>query len=88
MDSLDVVDLLRQAILEMMILSAPVLLVGMVVGLLIGLVQALTQIQEQSLSFVPKLLAMLVTLGFCLPWLLGRMVDYSQELFLAIPGNL
>lgn len=85
MDPLDAIDLGRDAILMILLISAPVLLVGMAVGLLIGLLQALTQIQDQTVSFVPKIVAMVVALGFCLPWLIQRMMEYSQDLIHNIP---
>ena len=84
----DAIDLGRQALVMMMLLSAPVLVAGLVVGLLIGLVQALTQIQEQSVAFVPKLVAMVVTLSLALPWLVSRMVEYSRALWENIPDQL
>ncbi len=65
----------------------PVLLAGMAVGLLIGLLQALTQIQEQTVAFVPKLIAMVLVLSLALPWLIARMVQYSHELIAGIPGR-
>jgi len=84
----DVIDLVRTAILETLILSAPVLIAAMVVGLAIGLLQALTQVQEQTVSFVPKLVATVAAMTLALPWLLTRFVDYVQELYRGIPGTL
>ena len=88
MNPQDAVDLGRDAILTTLLISAPVLVVGIVVGLLIGLAQALTQIQDQTVSFIPKILAMVAVLGFCLPWMLQRMAEYSQELISNIPKML
>ena len=88
MDPYEAVDLGRQAILEMLIISAPVLLAGMVVGLVVGLLQALTQIQEQTVAFVPKIVAMVLALSLTLPWLITRMVEYSQDLIREIPNRL
>ena len=68
--------------------AAPVLIAGMTVGLLIGLFQALTQIQEQTIAFVPKIVAMIMTLSIALPWLVGQMVQYARELIENIPNNL
>ncbi|REJ70285.1 MAG: flagellar biosynthetic protein FliQ [Planctomycetota bacterium] len=82
------IDLGREAIMTMLKISAPVLIAGMAVGLLIGLLQALTQIQEQTISFVPKIIAMVLVLSFTLPWLIEEMVRYSQELISHIPDNL
>lgn len=84
----DVVDLARNAILITLLLSAPALVAGLVVGLLVGLLQALTQVQEQTVAFVPKLLAMFLVLAVSLPWLLSQMSDYVVDLFNNIPGSL
>ena len=84
----DAVDLGRQAIIITLLISAPVLLAGLVVGLLVGLLQALTQVQEQTVAFVPKLLAMFLVLAVSLPWLLSQMSDYVVDLFNNIPGSL
>ena len=59
--------------------------VSALIGLLIGLVQALTQVQDQTISFVPKIAAMTLALGVCLPWIIQYLVDYSQELITNIP---
>jgi flagellar biosynthetic protein FliQ len=64
-----------------------VLLAGLLIGLLIGLMQALTQIQEQTVVFVPKLVAMFVMLALTLPWLISQMVHYSTNLISEIPGR-
>jgi len=88
MDPQDAIDLGRDALLVATLIAAPVLISGMVVGLLVGLIQALTQIQEQTVAFVPKLLAMVVALGLTLPWVLTRLVEYSRELILNIPNSL
>ena len=74
------IDLGREAMSMALLVSAPVLLVGIGVGLLIGLLQALTQIQDQTLSFVPKILAMLTAFAIGLPRLIQRMVEYSLSL--------
>jgi flagellar biosynthetic protein FliQ len=82
------VDLARDAMVIATLIAAPVLVAGTVVGLIIGLLQALTQIQEQTVAFVPKLLAMIVTLGLSLPWILMRMIEYSQHLISNIPNQM
>ncbi|HBG15135.1 MAG TPA: flagellar biosynthetic protein FliQ, partial [Firmicutes bacterium] len=61
--------------------SAPALIIGMVVGLVISIFQATTQIQEQTLSFIPKILAIFFTLILCGPWMLRVLVDFTTELF-------
>ena len=72
--------------LEMtMLLAAPLLLVALAVGLLVGVFQAATQINEMTLSFIPKLIGMAVTLVIAGPWMLKIMVSYTRELFESIP---
>ena len=88
MNPQDAITLTQEAMLTALILSAPLLLVGMAVGLLIGLAQALTQVQDQTVSFVPKIVAMVAALIFCLPWLIQRMVEYSEVLFTNIPKTI
>jgi len=85
MNPQDAVDLTREAIVISLLISSPLLLVGMATGLILGLLQALTQIQDQTVSFVPKLMAMVAALAFCLPWLVQKMLEYSHDLFSNIP---
>ena len=87
MDPQEVIDIGREAIWNMLLIGSPVLVAGMVVGLLIGLLQALTQIQEQTVAFVPKLVAMILVLSLTLPWLITRMMQYSSDLIAGIPGR-
>lgn len=79
----DVVALVRQALEVTVLLSAPLLIAALVVGVLISLVQAVTQIQEQTLSFVPKFLTIVVVLLLMLPWAIDLMTRYVTELFLS-----
>ena len=73
-------DLGREALLLVLIVASPVMLIGMTVGLLVSLFQSMTQLQEQTLSFVPKILAM-VGIGVMLtPWLAGRLLEYAQRM--------
>jgi len=88
MNPQDAVDVAREAIVMMLTVSAPVLVCGLIVGLLIGILQAMTQVQESTLSFVPKIVAMLVVLGLSLPWLLDQMVQFSRDLITNIPRHL
>ena len=88
MEAQDAIDLGRQAIWMALMIGSPVLLAGMAVGLLVGLLQALTQIQEQTIAFVPKIVAMILVLSISLPWLVNRMVEYSTELITNIPSQL
>ena len=88
MDAQDAIDLGREALWTTLMIGSPVLVAGMAVGLLIGLFQALTQIQEQTVAFVPKIVAMVLALSFTLPWLITRMIQYSSDLILGIPDRL
>lgn len=74
-------DLCRSALITAVILSAPILIVGMATGLIIGLIQALTQVQDQTVSFVPKVLGMAAAMIVCFPWLVGRMVEFTATVF-------
>jgi flagellar biosynthesis protein FliQ len=87
MDAQTVVDLGREAIWMMFRIGGPVLLTSLAVGLVIGLLQALTQIQEQTVVFVPKLLAMILVLSLALPWLITQIVQYTTNLIQNIPGR-
>lgn len=69
-----------------MLLSAPLLLVALLVGLLVGVFQAATQINEMTLSFIPKVLAMGAVMVIAGPWMLKLIVGYTRELFESIPG--
>jgi flagellar biosynthetic protein FliQ len=80
-----VVGLMAGAIKVTMLVSAPVLLVGLVVGVLISLVQAVTQIQEITLVFVPKIIAVMVVLVAALPWMINVMISYTHNLIASIP---
>lgn len=75
----------REALYLIVALAGPLLLSALAVGLLVGVLQAATQIQEQTLSFIPKLLALVVALVLMGPWLLSSWVGYTEQLFLRIP---
>ncbi len=78
----NVIDLGQQALWITVLLAAPLLLAALVTGLVVGLFQAATQIQEQTLSFIPKLLAMVVALIAAGPWLLQTITDYTSDLII------
>ncbi len=80
-----VMDIGRQAIEMTLLLSAPLLLAALVIGLIISIFQAATQINEQTLSFIPKLVGMFLVLILAGPWMLQMMVDYIRRLFESIP---
>ena len=69
-----------------LMLAAPLLLVALVTGLIVGAFQAATQINEQTLSFIPKLIAMVAALVIAGPWMITYYVDYVRRLFESIPG--
>ena len=77
-------DVSRHALEITLILSLPLLMVGLVVGIIISVLQAATQIQEQTLSFIPKILAMMAALYFLMPFFIRTMVEYSRDVFLGI----
>jgi flagellar biosynthetic protein FliQ len=75
------VDLVRHTLILAVTISAPMLLVGLVVGIVVSLLQAVTQIQEQTLSFIPKIVAMVAAAILLAPWTAQRLMDYSREMF-------
>jgi flagellar biosynthetic protein FliQ len=81
LDAPTAVDLCRSTLMAAVVIAAPLLLVGMAAGLVVGLLQALTQIQDQTVAFVPKILAMAAVLVACLPWLMTRLVDFTRQVF-------
>ena len=78
-------DLGREAFMLALTLAAPVLLIGLVVGLLISLFQAVTQLQEQTLTFVPKIMGMVGAAALFIPWIATRMLEYAQKMFGTLP---
>jgi len=85
LDTALVVDLGRQALWMTMLISAPILGIGLIVGLTVGVFQAATSINEQTLSFIPKLVALGVTLALTGGWMINTMVDYTRVLLGRIP---
>ena len=81
MSTLDVVNIGREMLIITMLLSAPMLLVGLVIGLLISIFQAVTQINEMTLTFVPKIIAVAISIIIFLPWMLRLIVEYTIRLF-------
>jgi len=80
-----VIQIGREALIMVMLVSAPMLGLGLLVGILVSIFQAITQIQEQTLSFVPKIMAVFVAVLLFGPWMLNLMVDYTRELFVQLP---
>lgn len=81
MNPQDAIDFSREAIMTCMKVGGPILVVSLVIGMLVGVFQAMTQIQDQTVSFVPKILLLLVMIGLCLPWLSDQMLDFAKQSF-------
>lgn len=76
-----IIDVAREAVMKIILVSAPMLLISLIVGLLISIFQTVTSIQEQTLAFVPKILAVFISLIIFGPWLLNQMVELVNTLF-------
>ena len=85
MDPLIIIDVGRQALLTVLIIAGPLLMAGLIVGLAVGVFQAVTQIHEMTLTFIPKILAITGTLLALLPWMLLKMTDFMRAIFDLIP---
>ena len=81
-----VVDLARNAIMLALLISGPMLVVALIIGLTVSVLQAVTQIQEQTLAFVPKLIGVSVVFLVALPWVMQLLVKYTTELFRSLPS--
>ncbi|MDH4060152.1 MAG: flagellar biosynthesis protein FliQ [Aquincola sp.] len=86
MDASQVFTASQQGLLILLMVSAPVLIVVLVVGLVVSIFQAATQINEATLSFVPKIVAAVLVLAFAGPWMMNTLVDYLQRTLQSIPG--
>jgi flagellar biosynthetic protein FliQ len=80
MDTLEVLDIARDAVMVMLKIGAPIMIIALLIGLGISLVQALTQIQEATLSFVPKILVMFVSLLLLLPFMIATLSTFTERL--------
>ncbi len=78
----------KEALEMILMLSLPMLMVALVVGVVISLFQAVTQIQEMTLTFVPKIIAVFIAMVVAAPWMVETLVSYTRRLFEAIPGLL
>ncbi len=76
----------RDALAMVMLVSAPMLILGLIVGIMVSIFQATTQIQEQSLAFIPKIIAVFVAILVFGPWMLSLIVDYTRNLFMSLPN--
>jgi flagellar biosynthetic protein FliQ len=80
-----VLDIGKQALVLTLLLAAPMLLLGLAVGVLISILQSVTQIQEMTLTFVPKLIATMLALIFFGPWMLRMLISFTVELYSKLP---
>jgi flagellar biosynthetic protein FliQ len=81
-----VMDLAHKTLMVTALISAPLLLIALITGLVIGMLQAATQINESTLSFIPKLLMLVLTLFVAGPWILRVLIDFTHELYASIPA--
>ena len=81
MEASTVIDIGRQALIVTLLVSGPMLLAGLFIGLLVGVFQAVTQIHEMTLTFIPKILVMVLVFLALLPWMLIKIVEYASSVF-------
>jgi flagellar biosynthetic protein FliQ len=81
-----VINLVMQAVTVAVKVALPLLMAGLIVGLLVSIFQAITQIQEMTLTFIPKILAAIVVMVVAGPWMLNQIIGYTQQLWQGIPG--
>lgn len=82
------IDLFRNGLLTTLLVSAPILIVGLAVGLMVSIFQAITQVHEMTLTFIPKIVAIFITLIIFLPWMVRVLVDFTLNVFLQMPGYI
>lgn len=85
MELTNALELGRYAFWMALMTSAPILLIGLIVGLMISLFQAVTQLQEQTLTFVPKIAAMVIAAAVFIPWIANQMLSYTKEMLGGLP---
>ncbi len=81
MSQTDIITIMQQALFTIILVSAPMLLVSLVVGLAVSIFQATTQINEQTLSFAPKIIAIFLSLIAFGPWMINKLMDFTNKLF-------
>lgn len=86
MDNSFVIEVTNQAVKVTMMLAAPMLIGALVVGIMVSLFQAVTQINEQTLSFIPKILVIVMAMVFMSPWMMETMTSFTHELYTDIPS--
>jgi len=85
MDPGQAIDLTREALMLTLVLAAPVLGAALAVALIVSVLQAVTQVREQTLSFVPKILVTMAAMAAAGPWMIARLVEFSRRMFTAMP---
>lgn len=88
MDPQIAIDVARQAMSTVLMLSAPILIVGIVVGIFIGILQAMTQIHDQTVMFVVRLVTAVVVISICLPWMIEHYSSFSREMIQGVPSTV
>lgn len=81
------IDVTRQTLMVMLVLSIPVLVAGLAIGLVVSVMQAVTQIQEQTLSFVPKIIGMVLVAIIAMPWMITKLMTFSAQMFGPMPSG-
>ena len=84
----NVMDLAHKTLMVTSLISAPLLLIALITGLVIGMLQAATQINESTLSFIPKLLMLVLSLFVAGPWILRMLIDFTRDLYASIPAMI
>ncbi len=88
MDPQIAIEIARQSVFLVLLLAAPVLVVGVIVGIVVGVLQAVTQIQDQTVMFVTKLVAAVVIISICAPWFVEHYSEFSRDLIQQIPSTV
>jgi flagellar biosynthetic protein FliQ len=88
MDPQVAIEVARQSVHLVLLLAAPVLIVGVVVGIVVGVLQAMTQIHDQTVLFVAKLVAAVVVISICMPWFAEHYTGFSRDLIQQIPNTI
>jgi len=83
-----IIGFARQAIEMTLSIALPILVVGLSVGIFVSIIQAATQIQEMTLTFIPKIISIFIALLVFFPWILDRMINYTREVFLNLPNYI
>ena len=83
-----VISFARQSIELTLMVAMPMLLVGLIVGLTVSVFQAATQLQEMTLTFIPKIVSIFLTLLIAFPWIMDKLINYTREIFLNFPSYI